>query len=158
MWRLFLNLNQPLDVNLILPAQFNKGRSALRRSSMALNNPNPLGPWKVSLATFHGWLLNRMILLLFFILHVLPGLMMSMVCVSVHTSVCACGMCILHVCICILSRSQFTTRRTSRGSAWNLPQPARISWSVASTTSAPWRWSVARKSKSSAANRPTWKN
>ena len=72
--------------------------------------------------------------------------MMSMMCVSVHTSVCACGLCILHVCICVLSRSQFMTRRTSRGSVWSLPQPARTSWSVASTTSAPSRWSVARKS------------
>lgn len=43
-------------------------------------------------------------------------------------------------------RSQFMTRRTSRGSVWSLLRTARTSWSVVSTTSAPWRWSVERKS------------
>lgn len=109
---------------------------------MALNNPNPLGPWKVSLMSCHG----RSTKADYIFLNVMPGLMMSIMCVSVHTSVCACGMCILHVCICVFSRSQFMTRRTSRGSVWSLPQHARTSWSAAWTTSALWRWSVARKS------------
>lgn len=52
---------------------------------------------------------------------------------------------ILHECVYFLYRSQFMTRRTSRGSVLNLPQPARTSWSVVLTTSVPSRWSVERK-------------
>lgn len=117
---------------------------------MALNNPNPLGPWKVSVTSCHGWLTTSRFLLI----SCLAWRCQWHVCVSVHTSVCARGMCILHVCICVLlSRSQFTTRKTSKGSVWSLPRPARTSWSVASTTSAPWRWSVERESNNNSHRR-----
>lgn len=59
-------LNQPLNVNLILPPLYNKGKSALRHSSMALNNPNPLGPWKVSVMSLHERLPKQITLFCFY--------------------------------------------------------------------------------------------
>lgn len=123
-----------------------EGNPTLRHSIMALNNPNP-GTWKVSSSS--QLRINQAAKLTTFSLakklspwpdDTFDG------CVLVHASVCARCMCILHVCICTVCRSQFMTRTTSRGSVWSLPQRVRTSWSAASATSAPWRWSVARES------------
>lgn len=129
-----------IKINKIISALCTEGKSPLRYTIAWL--------WIIPTHWDHGrWVLffvtwNKQITLF---INVKPGLMMSMMCVSVHTSVCVCGMCILHVCICVPFRSQFMTRRTSKGSVWSLPQHARTSWSAAWTTSALWRWSAERK-------------
>ena len=62
------------------------------------------------------------------------------------TSIMVWKMANMHYILC--SRSQSTTRRTSRESVWSSLLPARTSWSVAWTTFAHWRSSVERKSAS----------